>query len=219
MIEFTAALVVFLLAHSLPARLGLKDHLVARAGLRGYLVGYSLVSLALLAWLIDAARRAPYLPLWDPAPWQAWVPLLAMPVAFVLLVAGLTQPNPLSISLRAGEKPGSIVALTRHPVLWGFLFWAVSHIPANGDVVSLVLFGGMAAFAVAGIPIVDRRARRRLGEARWHTLAARGAPRAAPGGLAVAALAGTALYVWFLLQGHAVLIGVDPTAWLSWGAS
>jgi uncharacterized membrane protein len=216
MIEFAAALVVFLLAHSLPARLGLKDRLVARVGRRGYLVGYSLVSLVLLAWLIDAARRAPYLPLWDPAPWQAWVPLVAMPVAFVLLVAGLAQPNPLSISLRAGDKPGAIVAVTRHPVLWGFLVWALAHIPSNGDLVSLILFGGMAVFAAVGIPILDRRARRRLGEERWCALAERRGPRAEWGGLALAVFAGSMLYAWFLVQGHALLIGVDPVAWLAW---
>ncbi|MGJ3263243.1 MAG: NnrU family protein [Salinarimonas sp.] len=216
MIEFAAALAVFLLAHSLPARLGLKDRLVARVGRRAYLVGYSLVSLALLAWLIDAARRAPVVPLWDPAPWQAWIPLVAMPVAFVLLVAGLAQPNPLSITLRAGGKPGAVVAVTRHPVLWGFLVWALAHVPPNGDVVSLVLFGGMAAFAVAGFPILDRRARRHLGDGRWRALAGRGGPRTEWGGLAIAALAGLVLYAWFLLQGHARLIGVDPLAWLAW---
>ncbi|MGP9820763.1 NnrU family protein [Salinarimonas sp. NSM] len=216
MIEFAAALVVFLLAHASPARLGLKERLVARMGRRGYLVGYSLVSLALLAWLIDAARRAPHLPLWDPAPWQAWVPLVAMPVAFVLLVAGLAQPNPLSISLRAGDEPGAIVAVTRHPVLWGFLVWALAHIPSNGDLVSLVLFGGMAVFAAVGFPILDRRARTRLGEARWRVLVERGGPRTERGGLALAAFAGLMLYAWFLLRGHALLIGVDPVAWLAW---
>jgi uncharacterized membrane protein len=213
MIEFLAALLVFLLAHSLPARLGLKERLVARIGRRGYMAGYSLLSLALLAWIIDAARRAPYAPLWDPAPWQALVPLLSMPVAFVLLVAGLAQPNPLSISLRAGEEPGAVVALTRHPVLWGFLIWALAHVPPNGDVVSLVLFGGMALFAALGMPLLDRRARRRLGEARWRALAGRGL-RGDRGGLALAALAGLALYSWFLFQGHAWLIGADPAAWL-----
>lgn len=216
MIEFAVALAVFLLAHGLPARIGLKDRLVARAGRRAYLVAYSIVSLALLAWLIDAARRAPYVPLWDPAPWQAWVPLVAMPVAFVLLVAGLAQPNPLSISLRAGDEPGAIVAVTRHPVLWGFLIWALAHVPSNGDFVSLVLFGGMAIFAAVGIPILDRRARQRLGEARWRALVARGGPRTEWGGLAIAVLAGLALYAWFLTQGHALLIGVDPVAWLAW---
>ena len=34
-----------------------------------------------------------------------------------------------------------IVTTTRHPVLWGFLIWAVAHLPPNGDVVSIVLFG------------------------------------------------------------------------------
>lgn len=212
MIEFFAALLVFVLAHVLPARTGLKARLVSRFGRRPYLAGYSLVSLGLLAWVIDAGRRAPYVPLWDPAPWQAWVPLVVMPVAFVLLVAGLAQPNPLSVTLRAGETPGAIVAITRHPVLWGFLLWALAHVPPNGDVVSLVLFGAMALFAAAGIPLLDRRARRRLGEARWRALAASGAERRDVSALLLLAAAGLALHAWFLLQGHELLIGVDPLA-------
>ncbi|WP_349369272.1 NnrU family protein [Salinarimonas sp.] len=215
MLEFAAALLVFLLAHSLPARLGLKDRLVARVGRGPYLAGYSILSVALLAWLVDAARRAPVVPLWYPAPWQAWIPLLAMPVAAVLLVAGLVQPNPLSITLRAGETPGAIVRLTRHPVLWGFLVWALSHVPPNGDLVSLVLFGGMAAFAALGMPLLDRRARLRLGDARWRALAKPGVTGAGWSGLALAALAALALYAWFLVHGHAWLIGVDPTAWIA----
>ncbi|WP_029031991.1 NnrU family protein [Salinarimonas rosea] len=218
MIEFATALLVFLLAHTLPARLGAKARLVARIGRGPYLALYSLLSIALLAWLIDAARRAPYVALWDPAPWQAHVPLAAMPIAFVLLVAGLAQPNPLSVSLRGGEVPGAIVSVTRHPVLWAFLIWALAHVPPNGDLVAVVLFGAMAAFAAAGIPLLDSRARRRLGEERWRTLAARGGPRSSGrGALVAAALGGLAAYGWFVLRGHALLLGVDPTPWLGTG--
>lgn len=212
MITFTTALVVFLLAHVLPARTGLKGWLVPRIGRGPYLAAYSAVSLALLAWLIETARAAPYLPLWDPAPWQAWVPLAVMPIAFVLLVAGLVQPNPLSVTLRTGETPGAVVAITRHPVLWGFLLWALAHVPPNGDVVSLVLFGGMALFAAAGMPVLDRRARARLGEVRWRALATGAETRRDTVGLVATAALGLAVHAWFLLDGHARFVGVDPLA-------
>ena len=61
--------------------------------------------------------------------------------------------------------------ITRHPVLWSFLLWAWSHIPANGDLVSLIMFGGFGLLALAGFWLVDSRARQRMGIDRWEELA------------------------------------------------
>jgi uncharacterized membrane protein len=209
-----------------------QTRLIARFGRRFYLAGYSLVSLALLAWIIAAAQRAPYLPLWQPAPWQALVPVLVMPLAAWLLLAGLVEPNPLSISLRTASskssksEPGSAIAVTRHPLLWAFLLWASSHIPPNGDAVGLILFGGMAMLAISGFIVLDRRARQRLGEEHWRRLAAATSivPFAAilagrarlriSASLLVTIAAAVAAYLWFLLAGHERLIGPDPLAWL-----
>jgi uncharacterized membrane protein len=229
MAEFLLAIALFLVAHVIPPAPPVRSRLVAWLGRRVYIACYSLVSIALIVWIVAAARRAPYVPVWDTASWQVLVPLLAMPLATWLIVAGVAEPNPLSISLRAAgpdAEPGPAAAVTRHPVLWGFLLWAASHIPPNGDVVSLVLFGGMAVLALGGMPIVDRRARRRLGEQRWSELAAATSlvPFAAllagrtrmrfSWPLLLSTAAALAAYAWLLLQGHELLIGVDPLAWL-----
>lgn len=227
MIEFTAALATFLAAHSLPAMGRTKARLQTALTPRGYLLAYSAVSLALLVWLIVAARRAPYLPLWDPAPWHWHFAIMVMPISFLLLVVGMAQPNPLSVSFRRGEEPGGIVAITRHPILWGFALWAIAHVPANGDLVSLILFGGMAVFSLLGMRIVEARARRRLGAERWRALASSTSTfpfaalvssrsSAAEIGSALPwAMLAILLYAWFLLDGHARLIGVDPFAAVS----
>ena len=150
-----------------------------------------------------------------------------MPFAAWLLLAGLVEPNPLSISLWAADSQigvGPAASVTRHPVLWAFLLWAISHIPPNGDLGALILFGGMASFAIGGFAVLDRRASRRLGQERWRQLA--DATSILP---FAAILAGRArvkistrfllsltaalgVYLWFLLQGHALLIGPDPLA-------
>jgi uncharacterized membrane protein len=187
---------------------------------------YSLISLALIMWVILAARRAPYVSLWSTEIWQIFVPLVVMPFAIWFVIGGLAEGNPLSISLysNAGNRLGPMARITRHPVLWGFLLWALSHIPPNGNLVALVLFAGMAALAIGGFWLVDRRARRRMGEAKWEELArsssvipfvacARssssefGWPHVIVWGAAA-----IAIYVWFLLQGHTLLIGFDPLA-------
>ncbi|HEY9549811.1 MAG TPA: NnrU family protein, partial [Kiloniellaceae bacterium] len=106
------------------------------------------------------------------APIFAWVPLLVMPLACILLVAGLTSPNP---TLVGGERffdgtPGSpavgILSVTRHPFLWGTGLWALSHLLANGDLSSVVMMGGIAVLSFGGMHHIDLRRESNLG-ATW----------------------------------------------------
>lgn len=227
MAEFLAAIALFLVAHVVPPAPPVRTRLISWLGRRTYLAAYSLLSLALIAWVIAAALRAPYWPLWEFAPWQAVVPVLVMPLALWLLLVGLAEPNPLSITLRTADPDGALglaASVTRHPVLWAFLLWALGHVPPNGDVVSVILFGGMALLAAGGFAAMDRRARARLGPDRWRQLAARTSivPFAAmlagrarvrlPGHLPFSTAATLGIYAWFLVQGHAWLIGPDPLA-------
>ena len=224
MIEFFAALALFLLSHAIPARPGLRQRLVGTLGERPYQLLYSLLSLVLLAWLISAATRAPYVPLWDLTIEQYWVPVVLMLPAFILFAGGAIAPNPLSISFSRRpfdpERAG-IVAVTRHPVLWGFALWAFAHVVPNGDLVSLIMFGGFGLFALAGMALIDRRKKRQLGD-EWEALARRTSliPFAPPPGerlpldwrgLAVALAVGLLLYV-ALLHLHPILFGPDPRA-------
>jgi len=43
----------------------------------------------------------------------------------------------------------------RHPQLTGVLLWAVAHLLANGDVASLVLFGGLAVWALLEMVLIN----------------------------------------------------------------
>lgn len=176
MVEFLVALTVFLAAHSIPARPAIRSRLVAALGERTYLVLYSLLSIALLAWLISAAVRAPTIALWPASLGAYHLALALMLPASWLLIGGLFTPNPLSVSLNRNSfdpaRPG-IVGLTRHPVLWGFATWAAVHVIANGDLVSLILFGGFLAFSLAGMKLLDRRRKRQLGEGEWSVVRSR----------------------------------------------
>lgn len=44
----------------------------------------------------------------------------------------------------------------RHGMLSGVVVWSVAHLLVNGDIASLVLFGGLAAWAVAQMVILNR---------------------------------------------------------------
>ena len=172
--ELALALAAFIGSHVIPSRQPVRARLTAIAGERAYLVAYSVLSLLPLGWLIQASANAPYVELWPYADWQRLVPQLAMPPALALAVFGLTSPNPLSIGRRRGtrfdpEHPG-IAGIVRHPVLWATLLWSVSHLVPNGDLAHAILFGVFTALSIAGMLLLDRRSRRRLGEAEWRSL-------------------------------------------------
>ncbi|MEQ3709647.1 MAG: NnrU family protein [Tateyamaria sp.] len=167
-IEFTIAFAVFFLSHSLPVRSPLWPMLDRMLGRRGFTIAYSLLSLGVLTWLIVAAGRAPYVPLWNWAPWQSHLALILMAVACVILAMALGRPNPFSFGGMRNEafdpqRPG-IVRLTRHPLLLALALWSLAHLIANGDVAHVLLFGVFAAFAAFGGRLVERRKRRGLGQ-------------------------------------------------------
>lgn len=207
------AMAVFLASHAIPARKGLRDRAAAVFGNTGYHIAYSLLSIAVVVWLIAAYAGAPYVEVWEPRPWMRWPPFVAMLFASILLVAGLGTPNPFSLG-RGGRgydpaRPG-ILRLTRHPLLWALILWAGAHIPANGDVSSLILFLPLLLLALAGPALMERKRRRELGE-RWTELAA-GTGR---GVVAVREigpwrlLGGVGVYA-ALLHFHPYVIGVSP---------
>src|SRR5579884_3882519 len=92
--ELSAALIVFFLSHMIPARPQIRRYLIGRLGRGSYILLYALISVGLLAWVIAAAGRAPFVPVWDFEPWQIWVPNIAMPFACVLIALGIGAPNP-----------------------------------------------------------------------------------------------------------------------------
>jgi uncharacterized membrane protein len=213
-VELALAFALFTGAHALPARPGVRQGLTRRLGTRVYLLLYNAVSLLLLWWLIAAAGRAPYLPLWEQATWQAHMALVAMAAACVLLALTVGRPNPFSFgggdpTRFDPERPG-IVGLTRHPILLAAALWAGAHLLANGDLAHVLLFGAFLVMAVGGMAILDRRAQRRLG-ADWARLAAGLGPSPLPGdGLRLVLAA--VLFAGLLLL-HPAVIGVDPLAW------
>ena len=72
-----------------------------------------------------------------------------------------------------------VTAWIRHPQLTGFSLWAVAHLLVNGDLASFVLFGGLLAWALVEIMLLNRAGawKRRTGPfpARKEIMAAVGA--------------------------------------------
>ena len=215
--EFVAAYAVFFLSHSLPVRPPLRPWLQARLAQGGFTLAYSALSLAVLAWLIGAAGRAPHVPLWGWAAWQVYVPLAVMLPVCLIIASALGRPNPFSFGGARNEhfdptQPG-IVRLTRHPLLLALALWAAAHVVPNGDLAHGVLFGTFAVFALVGRRLIDRRKQREMG-ADWQRLRAEvaGAPLRASlvkAGFVLRLAAGLSFYA-LLLWVHPFLFGVSP---------
>lgn len=222
--EFSAAMALFMVSHMLPTRPQMRQPLTAVLGPRGFLFLYSLVSVALLYWLIAAAGRAPHITMWEYAPWQTLVPNLVMPIAILLVVLAIGAPNPLSFGGAHSERfdpdhPG-LIGITRHPLLWALLLWSVAHMAPNGDLAHIVLFGTFGAFSLAGMVLIDCRHRRQMGAVMWSRLTQRTSfwPFAAMLGEQwypyrtcpwLRIIAGAVAY-GILLMLHPLVIGVSP---------
>ena len=55
-----------------------------------------------------------------------------------------------------GSSKSRLRATMRHPMLTGMLVWAVAHLLVNGDWASVILFGGLGAWAVAEMVVINR---------------------------------------------------------------
>lgn len=200
----------------------LRDSAISKLGEGAYRAVFSIVSSAALVWLLMAYKDAPYVATWGILEWWKPIAIILMLPAFLLVVIGLTTPNPTSVGQegRVARLPEGIVRVTRHPFLIGVGLWAVVHLIANGDVASFIFFGALAITALAGTVSIDAKRRRALGRG-WQSFAAQtsivpfaaiaaGRTRFNPGEIAgsqwVAALVAYAL----MLGGHSHIIGVSP---------
>lgn len=175
MIAITLASLAFIGIHLGISGTVARDRLVGAIGLRGYMVAFSVASVAAMAWLVSAYQAADTIPLWFAPEWWKAVAIAAMLPAFVLVVVGLTTPNPTSVAQEAlvDQPPRGIVRITRHPFLAGVAIWGTVHLVANGDLASVLFFAALAIVAAAGTASIDAKRRRVLGAAAWDRFASR----------------------------------------------
>ena len=160
--------------HFLLSAIPLRDRAIEAIGEEKFRGLYSLVMLGALVWLILAFRAAPYMEVWLPGPATKWIPNILMPFACILLVSGITTRSPTSVGGEAMlAEPTTfkgILTVTRHPFLWGTGLWSLGHLATNGDLASILLFGGIAVLSFAGMPALDAKIRHKVDSA-WGPVA------------------------------------------------
>lgn len=179
MINLLAAAAFFVLLHLLVSGTRVRGALTGAVGQGPYMGLFSLASIVGLAWLIFAFAEARGDPAnaayWQVTPLTRHIQLILQLVAVLLIIPGLTTPNPTSVRQEGAlERPDVVkgmLRITRHPFLWGVAIWAAGHLLVNGDRASLVLFGSLLVLALFGTSSIDAKRKRALG-ATWDGFAA-----------------------------------------------
>jgi len=102
----------------------------------------ALIMVAGIVLMVIGYRSVGEIYIWSPPSWGIHVTSLLMVIAVVLL--GL------------GNSKSRFRGLIRHPMLAGVRAWAAAHLLVNGDLASIVLFGGMFLWALAEVAILNR---------------------------------------------------------------
>lgn len=179
MLNLLAAAAFFIAIHLFVSGTRLRDGIIARIGQGPYMGLFVLASFAGLGWLgygFSQARTEP----WNSVYWTVGdasrqMQLVLQLIAMLLIVPGLTTPNPTSVRQEGVlDRPDAIqgmLRISRHPFLWGVAIWAFGHLVVNGERASLVLFGSLLLLALFGTASIDAKRKRALG-ATWDAFAA-----------------------------------------------
>lgn len=113
----------------------------ARMGNKGKgLIAVAIVISVLM--MIFGYRNAEFIYIWSPPSWTVHLNNLLMVIA--LFIYGM--------SATTGRLRGKM----RHPQLTAVKIWAVAHLLVNGDLAAIILFGGLLAWAVGSVILINR---------------------------------------------------------------
>lgn len=205
----------FVMSH--PLRAGL----VARLGAVGFQAVYSLVSIATLGWAVLAFRAIGPggSALWEGADQLPWgLATVLMLLASVLFVGSLlgnpALPAPGAAAL--ADKPvHGVFHVTRHPMMWGFALWAISHALVSPTSRSLILTLAVGVLALVGSHLQDLKKEALMGAA-WAGWEAKTSYWPKLGGLAKAGLVPwiSGLVLWLVGSwAHISIIGMAAGIW------
>lgn len=135
-------LALFFVPHILGGVHAVRSAIVGAVGPLGYKGVHSVLSLIGLVLIVIGFGGREFVPVYEPPPALRPVPLVLMPLSFILFFGAY--------------RPG-FRRITRHPMAWGTVLFAVAHLLVNGDVASVALFGGFLVFGLVSQALSDQR--------------------------------------------------------------
>jgi len=154
----------FIMSHPLRAPM---VKVLGDAGFQGV---YSVVSLATVVWMYFAFKAAPAsTPLWSGYDDVSWMIGSLLALLAMVLIAGSYVGNPAmpmpGAEDAARKEPAGAFRVTRHPMMWGFALWAVSHMIAAPTGRTLVVCLAVAILALVGAHFQDSKKAVQMGDA------------------------------------------------------
>jgi uncharacterized membrane protein len=137
----------------------LRRPMVAVLGEKAFLGVYSLVAFATLGATIWAYRAAEITaPFWSVGDALWAVSSILMLAASILLLGSLVRNPALPGAAGAGTFAArGVYAVTRHPMMWAFAIWSVSHILVYPVTKNIILCGAIIVLALVGAAMQDRK--------------------------------------------------------------
>jgi len=196
----------------------LRAPMVKALGAGGFQAVYSLVSLAALGFVYFAFTAAP------PADLQGsgdigWIAATIITLPAMILLAGSLIGNPAlptpMAEAQARAEPKGVFRVTRHPMMWAFALWALSHLVLLWSTRTMVTAASIGLLALVGAHLQDGKKEALMGAAwaqwesktsywpRWDKL---------PGVGAVPLGVGTALWLAFSWV-HLWRAGIPAGVW------
>ncbi|MEL7197952.1 MAG: NnrU family protein [Pseudomonadota bacterium] len=152
----------FLMSHPLRASM------VKAFGDTGQQVAYSIVSLGFFVWIYLAFTAAPTGDL-PGSGTVGWIVATALTLPAMIMFAGSFAGNP-ALGLPGSDDmaraaPKGVFNITRHPMMWGFGLWALSHLVLFWSWRTTITAFAMGFMALVGAHMQDRKKKALMGDA------------------------------------------------------
>lgn len=152
----------FLLSHPLRAPL-VKQ--MGEGPFRGLYSLVALVTFGVMIWVYG--RIGDQQPLWD-AGESGWLfATLLMWIGAILFVGSFIGNPALPGAGGPRGAPSGVLAITRHPMMWAFALWGVTHMIVVATPKALILDATIIFLALVGSAMQDRKKQALMGET-WH---------------------------------------------------
>ncbi|MDX2319579.1 MAG: NnrU family protein [Moritella sp.] len=144
MIYLIFGLILWSVVHFFPSvAVSGKVSFVSRFGQPIYMVVFSLLIILSLVLIVTGWRSSVPTFLYALPDFVRPLSVLLLAIAFVLFVAA--------------RLPTRIKQVIRHPQLSSVVIWALAHLLVNGDSRSVLLFGGLGAWAIIEMVLISKR--------------------------------------------------------------
>ena len=130
---FIVGLVLFFGTHMIPIT-PVKPLLISRLGVSLYSGLFSLLALLGFIVIIYGFQIANTTTLWSSLPYSSGLAFVLMPIAMIFLMPGSRKTN--------------FFQKFKHPMFIGILIWAFTHLLANGDLRTTLLFSSFAIYCI-----------------------------------------------------------------------